>query len=161
MEIRIRECEHSTRRDWISSVLRAAGTGVLVRAAHAADPSWEPLFLSAAQNEHLVALGECIIPGSKDALCNRIIDLVLSIDSDKNKTDFVNALAAFDAPAGPSHELLARASSSGDPLWPDFQLLKEWLADTYWSSKQGLQELGWTGRVSWSKFDGCPHAGIT
>lgn len=160
----------SSRREWIGRVVQAAGAGLFAQTVSAAEPSWKPAFLSSAQNEDLVALGEAIIPGSKEALCNRVIDLVLSIESEKNKREFTQALAAFQSAAhhrygkrlaGLDHnqmeQLLARASSSGDSLSPRFHLLKEWLADTYWTSKQGLKELGWTGRVAWTHFDGCPH----
>jgi Gluconate 2-dehydrogenase subunit 3 len=175
MELRIPEREHSTRRDWIGAVVLTAGAGMFAHPLLAqveANTSWKPIFLNGAQNERLVVLGDCIIPGAKDALCNRIIDLVLSVDSEKNKADFTHALAAFDAAAQSQYrkplanlqpaeltQLLTGASSFGDPLWPEFQLLKEWLADSYWSSKQGLGELGWTGRIAWDKFDGCAHGG--
>lgn len=170
MEITSLESTGLSRREWIGSVVQAAGAGLFAQAISAAQPSWHPAFLTTTQNEDLVALGEAIVPGSKDAFCNRVIDLVLSIESEKNKRDFTQALAAFHSAAhdrygkrladltdGQMQELLGRASSSGSSLSPQFELLKEWLADTYWTSKQGLKELGWTGRVAWRSFDGCPH----
>jgi hypothetical protein len=186
MDARIPEQGHLKRREWIGLVIEIAGASLLadpLRArehsheasgadAKAAGP-WTPIFLNRGQNETLVKLGEAIIPGSKDAQCNRIIDLVLSIDLEKNKIDVQNALATFDTAARKQysrplvnlasadlHQLLVDASSSHSSRWPAFSLLKEWLADSYWSSKKGLQELGWTGRLAWTKFDGCPeHAG--
>ena len=180
----IPEREYLSRRDWMSRVLQAAGAGVLAEPllaqehshnaseGHAQNANWRPAFLTSEQNEALIAIGEGIIPGSKEAFCNRVIDLILSIDSGTNKQEFTAALAAFDSTsqkqfdkpvralaAEQMNKLLEGASTANDSLWPHFKLLKEWLADAYWSSHQGLRELGWTGRMVWAKFDGCPHAG--
>jgi hypothetical protein len=132
-------------------------------AVSAAEPDpatpWHPLFLSAEQNESLVSFGEALIPGSSAARCNRVIDLILSIESEKNRKEFLAALEAFKVPLEPAqrNELLEKASRSGSPLWPHFELLKEWIADAYWPSQPGLRELGWTGRVAWATSQGCPH----
>jgi hypothetical protein len=182
MALTFPERENLSRRDWMSRVLEAAGASIFVEPllsqehAHKAvqsstdDAVWRPAFLTAEQNEALIAVGEGIIPGSKGALCNRVIDLILSIDSEKNKREFAAALAAFVSasrtqfdkpvnalPAEQMDKLLGHAATANNPLWPHFELLKEWLADSYWSSRQGLRELGWTGRMAWAKFDGCPH----
>ncbi len=61
--------------------------------------SWTPHFLSAAQNNTLIALGERIVPGSADAFCNRLIDRIMTIESAKNQKELVDALAAFDRQA--------------------------------------------------------------
>ena len=176
------EREHLSRRDWISRVLQAAGATVVVEPllaqkhnhnaseGSAQEVIWRPTFLTVEQNEALISIGEGIIPGSKEALCNRVIDLILNIDSEKNRLEFSAALAAFDSAsqkqfdkpvntlaAEQMNKLLESASTANDPLSPHFDLLKEWLADSYWSSHQGLRELGWTGRVVWAKFDGCPR----
>jgi hypothetical protein len=165
-------------------VLEAAGASILaepllaqehahgIRQGSTQEAAWQPAFLTSNQNEALIAIGEGIIPGSKEALCNRVIDLILSIDSEKNKREFTAALAAFDSASQKQFEkpvnaltseqmnkLLDSASTNTNPIWPHFDLLKEWLADSYWSSQQGLRELGWTGRMVWEKFDGCPHPG--
>lgn len=132
-------------------------------AVSAAEPDpvtpWHPLFLSAEQNECLVSFGEALIPGSSTARCNRVIDLILSIESEKNRKEFLTALNAFKGPSEPAQqkELLEKASRPGSPLWPQFELLKEWVSDAYWSSQAGLRELGWTGRVAWATSQGCPH----
>jgi hypothetical protein len=149
---------------------------------HAAAPSgetaamsWNPRFLSAEQNETLITLGERVIPGSKEALCNRLIDAILAIDSEKNRRELVQALAAFDSKAMQLHrrqqfrqlnsaqqdEILTAASQSDDPLNAEFGIVKEWMADAYWSSHQGMRELGSTGRLAWDSFPECssnqPH----
>lgn len=95
----------------------------------------------------------------------------MPIESDKNKRDLLESLAAFDREAQNRHgqsfgklseavqdQILTHASAPGAPLHQDFQLVKEWMADAYWSSQKGLAELGSTGRMAWSEFPGCPSA---
>jgi hypothetical protein len=165
----------TNRRDWIANLLLIGG-GVVIgrfqgRAAESPDGAWTPVFLTAAQNETLVALGARILPGSSEALCNRIIDLVLAIESDKTRTQFTEALAAFDATAHRLHAqpfsrmsatqqdtMLEAASHGGDELEPAFSVIKEWMADTYWSSQQGLKDLGWNGQMAWASYPSCAES---
>jgi len=136
--------------------------------------SWAPHFFNAEQNETLIALGERIIPGSTGALCNRLIDSILLIDSEKNKNTLLQSLAAFDGEAQQRHhhpfrklsaaqqgEILSAASQNGARLHQPFETTKEWIADAYWTSHTGLSELGWTGRLAWDSFPNCdsmhPH----
>ena len=180
--------ENLNRRDWITSVLEVlgaaassslvAGSALAQDQSHAssrstlADPAWQPVFLDARQNALLIDLGECIISGSKAALCNRVIDLILTLESDKHQQLTVSALAAFDVEAksrfgkpfadvttGQKNELLSAAAGDRGRLSLEFHVIKEWLADAYWSSKDGLHELGWTGRIAWAEFPGCEHRG--
>lgn len=154
-------------------MLRIAALGLLSKHAASLEAArgWEPQFFTVAQNETIIALGERIIPGSAGALCHRLIDLVMPIESDKNKRDLLGSLAAFDREAQSRHgqsfgklsaavqdQILTHASAPGAPLHHDFQLVKEWMADAYWSSQKGLAELGSTGRMAWSEFPGCPSA---
>jgi hypothetical protein len=133
---------------------------------------WNPKFLTTQQNDALLALGERIIPGSTKACCNQTIDLLMTIESKAHQSELTDALAAFDAEAHTHHrekfsELLAEqqdavltsASIAGSPLNAKFQVVKEWLVDTYWSSQQGMHELGWNGQVAWTSFPACPHPG--
>lgn len=155
------------------SILAAAPT-LRVLAQQDSPEFWNPQFLKPEQNDALIAVGERIIPGSAEALCNRLIDSVLAIDSDKNRNDLLAALAGFDqaarersqkpfrelAPAQ-QDEILTAVSEPPNPLHAQFLLVKEWMADAYWSSLKGLKELGWTGRVMWDAFPNCgsgqPH----
>lgn len=158
------------RREWM---LRVAALGLLSRLSAGEEPAtgWKPQFFTTAQNGTLVALGERIIPGSTEAHCNRLIDLVMPIESDRNKREFLECLAAFDREAQSRQvqsfgklsatvqdEILTHASAQGAPLHHNFQLVKEWIADAYWSSQKGLAELGSTGRMAWKEFPGCPSA---
>lgn len=172
MPITIPQRHDLSRRDWIVRVLQVTGGSALATGlvAQATATHWRPAFLTASQNESLVSLGECIIPGSGAAGCNQVIDLILALESEQTRQQFVNALAAFDAeatrrgaasfrllPSAQQKEVLTAASADRSALAVHFHVLKEWTADVYWSSQEGLRELGWKGRVAWADSDGCPH----
>jgi hypothetical protein len=175
--------QNRSRRDWMVHVLYTAGAALFASEAGArehnhssafAEPTngnWRPAFFSDQQNEAFISLGECIIPGSAAASCNRVIDLILTLESDTTKQQILDALAAFDAAARARHsdsfrnlpapeqsEILTEAASGKGSLTSHFEIVKEWMADAYWSSQEGMRELGWKGRVAWTSFDGCPHA---
>jgi hypothetical protein len=186
MYLQIPERHNLSRRHWMALVVQAAGAvslaphlngqdhhaGMAAREANVASSApWRPRYLSAAQNETLVSLGDRIIPGSAAAACNRVIDLILIIESDKHRKDLTQALTRFDSESQSRYgktfqaiqptqqdELLTAASMAESPLFADFNLVKEWIADAYWSSHEGLQELGWTGRLVWANFEGCKHS---
>ena len=40
-----------------------------------------------------------------------------------------------------------------------FQNLKDWIAGAYYSSEDGMRELGWTGNVFHQELPGCTHPG--
>jgi hypothetical protein len=97
--------------------------------------------------------------------------LILTLESDKTKQQILDALAAFDSAARARHadsfrnlppseqsEILTEAASGKGSLAFHFEIVKEWMADAYWSSQDGMRELGRKGRVAWTSFDGCPHA---
>lgn len=175
------------RRDWMRLVIATlAGAAVTpglssaqehvhqTAAGEASAPSgtWTPKLLSAEQNEALAALSERLIPGSQKASCNQVIDLILSVDSGQSKQSFFGALDRFDEAAANRYkkkfgsltpqqqdEVLTSAVNGTGALHDSFGLLKEWIADSYWSSQQGLRELGWTGRLAWSSYPGCEHEG--
>jgi hypothetical protein len=58
---------------------------------------WTPEFLDVHQNESLIALAECMIPGSTNAQVNRFIDLLLTVDAPESKENFLASLGAFEA----------------------------------------------------------------
>ncbi|HEY7210383.1 MAG TPA: gluconate 2-dehydrogenase subunit 3 family protein [Bryobacteraceae bacterium] len=150
--------EDLSRREWMVRVVAAAGALTTASAE-----TWRPEFLNERQNATLVSLGERIIPGSAAANCNRVIDLVLAIESEHNKQSFIAALSGFEKvrftglePAE-QDKILSRVSQPGADLHAQFALLKEWIADAFWSSQEGMRELGWQGRIAWKEFDGCEH----
>ena len=160
------------RRELILQVIQ---TGSVLAIAGASEQvfglssdAWKPSFFDPEQNDTIVALGERIIPGSTEALCNRVIDSVLAIDSKRNKAQMLEAIGAFNNEAQKRYgqafrglslqqqdEILSAASQPEAALQDRFALVKEWMADAYWSSAQGLRELGSTGRMAWETFPGC------
>jgi Gluconate 2-dehydrogenase subunit 3 len=190
-----------TRREAVRRLLAGAGMALpLVAQAHpiyahlkddaildeaetfgAAD--WKPVFLNAQQDETLVVLAERIVPGSEKAWVNRFIDLLLSLDNEKHKKDFVEALAAFEAEASrrfgkrlpaldgaqvdeilkdPAAQATEMDSTGGDGkgssvLHSHFENLKGWISGAYYSSEAGMRELGWTGDYVFASFPGCEH----
>ncbi len=153
---------------------RILQTGAALSLSTASGPAseqrldWKPQFFSTEQNDTLIALGERIIPGSAGASCNRLIDLIMTVESEKTREELLQAMAMFDNEARKRHqkpfrdltaeqqdEILTSAVTGGSPLHSQFGVVKEWMADAYWSSEKGLRELGWTGRMAWENFPGC------
>jgi len=106
-----------TRREIVQSLLASMGALALPRIAsshpvfrHLADAEtlakadtraaaakWTPEFLDAHENQTLVLLSERIVPGSSQAQVNRIIDLLLTVDTPGNRRKFTDSLSAIDA----------------------------------------------------------------
>jgi hypothetical protein len=130
---------------------------------------WAPLFLNADQNRTLVALSEVVVPGSASAKVNQFLDLLLSVDSAEHRRDFIGSLAAVESEArkrfsrgfarlqqGEQETLIADFSKEG-AHGEEFQNLKEWIVGAYYSSDQGMRELGWNGNYAFDRFSGCEH----
>jgi hypothetical protein len=155
---------------------------VLEETENLAAVNWKPLFLSAQQNEGLIAIAESIVPGSTKAQVNRFIDLLLSVDSGEHKKSFIDSLAAFEAESqkrfaksfpsldgGQKNTFLTDASASAERETSDsaaaklhglsehFENLKGWISGAYYSSEVGMRELGWTGDYAFAGFPGCEH----
>jgi hypothetical protein len=64
--------------------------------AKAAAANWTPEFLNSHQNQTLVLLSERIVPGSSRAQVNRIIDLLLTVDTAENRRKFTDSLSTID-----------------------------------------------------------------
>jgi len=130
---------------------------------------WKPLFLDAKQNDALVALAETMVPGSTKARVNRFIDLLLSVDTREHQRQFLESLAAVEAAAKKrfGRGFPALSEDERDALLtgilqnefqrPHFGNLKEWIAGAYYSSEEGMRELGWDGNRAFAKFPGCAH----
>jgi Gluconate 2-dehydrogenase subunit 3 len=78
----------------------------------AAAARWTPEFLDSHQNQTLVLLSERIVPGSSKAQVNRIIDLLLTVDTADNRRKFTDSLSAIDAE---SHKRCALPFKSLNP----------------------------------------------
>ena len=155
-----------TRRSMLEKLLAAMAAGAAwPTIASALD--WKPLFLNPQQNETLTALSESIVPGSSKAQVNRFIDLLLSVDAPDNREKFVASLTeverATEAKFGrPFHRLTANekeellTSISQDPTnQKHFDDLKEWITLAYYSSEDGMRELGWTGEHAFRQYPAC------
>ena len=81
----------------------------------AAAAKWTPKFLDSHQNQTLVLLSERIVPGSGRAQVNRIIDLLLTVDTAGNGRKFIDSLSAIDI------ESRRRCNLSFKSLSPDRQ----------------------------------------
>ncbi|HZQ51039.1 MAG TPA: gluconate 2-dehydrogenase subunit 3 family protein [Bryobacteraceae bacterium] len=151
-------------------MLRAVQASGVLAVAGSLEAAWSPQFLTAPQDATLIALGERIIPGSTAAQCDRFIDLMMTIETKIIRDQLLHSLAAFDAAAQQQYgspfsrlqpqqqdKLLEEASAERAPLNPEFLVIKEWMADAYWTSRQGLHDLGWNGQMAWPAFPGCEH----
>jgi hypothetical protein len=170
-------------------ILGHFGNGALLDESDAAlaEENWKPIFLSAEQNELLVALAEAIVPGSTAAWVNRFIDLLLSVDDGETQRKFLVSLGVMDKEAqarfGARFPFLSSAQkgemldavskedekkmTSSEEEKPTkeattshehFEHLKEWIAGAYYSSELGMKELGWTPDRVFGSFPGCEHA---
>ena len=146
-----------------------------------ASPDWAPQFLSAGQNESFTLLAEQILPGSMKTQVNRIVDLLLTIDTSANQKAFLASLSEFESEAQKDYgkplvslseiqhkELLTSASAvSGSDKYESTQMpanfrdsfenLKGWIVGTYYSTEQGMRELGWTEDVYFEAPAECEH----
>ena len=155
-----------TRRQAIEKVLAALAAGA-VWPALASALDWRPRFLNAGQNETLIALSETIVPGSAKAQVNRFLDLLLTVDTAEHQRAFVESLTAVEQVTAakfgrPFSELAANekdewlANLSSDQIHQKhFDNLKEWITLAYYSSEDGMRELGWTGDHAFRKFPDC------
>jgi len=163
--------------------------------AKAMASDWSPQFLDSHQNESLIVLSDAISPGSAKAQVNRVIDLLLSVETKDDQKMFKAALAALDADAmkhfgntvvrlsaAQLDELLSKCSAQesehlaehddsaaawktnqkleaqGPPNLRDhFENLKGWIVATYYSSEEGMRELGWTEDYYFDKPAACTH----
>lgn len=155
------------------------------------DPNWKAAFLSKHQNETLIALGEVIIPttdtpGAKEALVNRFLDLLLSVESAETQRRFTDALASIDDESQRQFSRNFSELAVQDQIWlvtpwsfpadadrwveeesrsnsaqQHFLMLKRLIASAYYGSEIGLRELGWDGEFTHGPFEGCNHQGET
>ena len=147
--------------------------------------NWKPVFLTVPQDETLVALSELIIPatetpGAKEALVNRFLDLLLSIESPAFQARFVDALSYIDGESQRQLGQQFRTLTPSDRIWlltpwayprqpdawieqeeaPDpglehFARLKALIADAYYGSEIGHHELGWDSEITHGAYQGC------
>jgi Gluconate 2-dehydrogenase subunit 3 len=130
---------------------------------------WHPIFLNAKQDGLLVAVAETMVPGSGTAQVNQFIDLLLSVDSAESQKGFVLSLAAADSEAQKQFQHGFAELNAGDrekaltSLSQEhkeaFGNLKQWIVGAYYSSEQGMKELGWDGNFAFEKYPTCEAVG--
>ena len=130
---------------------------------------WKPIFLDAKQDELLVAVAKTMVPGSGAAQVDRFIDLLLSVDSAESQKGFLAALGAVDKVSSGQFQKAFTELNGGErekaltSLSQDhkeaFENLKEWIVGAYYSSEQGMKELGWDGNFAFEKYPTCEAVG--
>jgi hypothetical protein len=150
-------------------LLEDGGAGIADDEGALGGAEWKPIFLDVKQDELLKAVSETMVPGSGGAQVNRFIDLLLSVDSAEEQKGFVAALAAVDDAARAQFQHAFTELNSGDrdkalsSLSQDhkeaFGDLKEWIVGAYYSSEQGMKELGWDGNFAFDKYPTCEAVG--
>jgi hypothetical protein len=155
------------------------------------DPNWKAAFLSEQQNETLIVLSDVIVPatetpGAKEALVNRYLDLLLSVQPAEFQQQFVDALSFIDSesqrqfgkefrgltPDDQASLLTAWAyphetsrwmeqEERPDPAYQHFARLKALIAAAYYGSEIGQKELGWDGTFTHGAYEGCEHPTTT
>ena len=139
----------------------------------ASGTNYAPEFLDDHQSKTLEALAEAIVPGSTGAKVMPFLDQLLAVESAANQRDFLGALGAFDMAAITQHgkawiaitsaeqDAILHEASSADAktsaVRGHFENLKQWIAGAFYSSEQGMRELGWTGNVVHGELPGCSH----
>jgi Gluconate 2-dehydrogenase subunit 3 len=130
---------------------------------------WTPLFLSPEQNRAFVVVAEAIVPGATAANVSRFVDLLLSVETSEHEKEFLASLMAIEnaarnqygngfAALNPNErEAVLSDASQHEALRAHFENLKEWVVGAYYSSEQGMRELGWNGNVAFEGFPGCEH----
>ena len=147
---------------------------VAVTQQRAAAAASAPVFLDAHQVRTLESLAELIVPGSTTARVAPFLDQLLAVESGTNQRDFLGALGAFDMAAIAKHgkawtaitaaeqDALVREASAAETsvaMRNHFENLKTWIAGAYYSSEQGMRELGWDGNAFHQELPGCTHPG--
>lgn len=155
------------------------------------DPNWKLAFLNEQQNETLIVLSDIIIPatdtpGAREALVNRFLDLMLSVQPAEFQQQFVDALSFIDSesqrqfgkefrhltsedqvallsawayPRESSHWM--EQEEKPDPGEQHFTRLKALVAAAYYGSEIGEKELGWDGTFTHGEYQGCEHPTAT
>ena len=82
-------------------------------AGSADDASWSPQFLDPKQNDALIAIAERVLPGAGAVHVNRVIDLLMTVETDENRKLFTGALTALNGQATKQfHSGMAKLSPS-------------------------------------------------
>ena len=82
-------------------------------AGNADDANWSPQLFDAKQNDVLIAISERMLPGAGAAHVNRVIDLLMTVETEENRKLLTAALSALDGQATKQfHSGIAKLSPS-------------------------------------------------
>lgn len=144
---------------------------------------WKPIFLTDEQAHATALIAEAIIPrtetpGALDARAHEFIDLILSVDNERNQGRFVEGLVWMndrsialygvpfvDATDDQRIEILKKISDDNKKVdredrdgWRFFKDIKRRTLDAYYSSREGLiEELGRPAGHTHRPYRGCLH----
>jgi hypothetical protein len=138
------------------------------RRAAAAAPSL--VFLDRHVFDTLGVVADQIVPGAKAARVPEVLDRILSVESVDMQKRFLQAIGAFEQQARSAHgkpwkalttpqanALLTRMSEAPDSeaLRRAFDLVKSGVAETYFATREGMKDLGWTGNMMFASPVAC------
>jgi hypothetical protein len=142
----------TTRRE----TLKALAVAATLQHQHAAPPaiaaSYKPVFFTASEYARIVAIVERIIPGAKEADVARYVDEEVAANP-KLQPMYRESLAQIKA-VGLGDAMLRKLDDEKDKFWLSLRRLT---IDGFYSSKTGLQELGYSGKSFLTEFKGCTH----
>lgn len=144
---------------------------------------WKPVFLSDEQARIVALTAEAIIPrtetpGALDARAHEFIDLLLSVDNERNQQRFTEgcqwlnerSVALYGAPYADATdaqrlEILEKISDANRKVdredregWRFFKDIKRRTLDAYYTSREGLvEELGRPEGHTHGRYRGCRH----
>lgn len=146
----------------------AAQPAAPARRAAAAVPAL--LFLDRHTFDTLGVLADQIVPGAKAAKVPEIVDRLLSVESAEMQRRFLQAIGAFEGQARAAHgkpwksltapqatALLTKISETpaNEGVRRAFELVKGGVSETYFATREGMKDLGWTGNMMFASPVAC------
>jgi hypothetical protein len=129
-----------------------------------------PVFLDRHTFDTLGVIADQIVPGAKAAKVPEVVDRVLSVESADTQQRFLQALGAFEGQARAAHgkpwkaltaaqatALLSTMSETPgrEGVRGAFDLVKSGVAETYYATREGMKDLGWTGNMMFAPPAAC------
>jgi hypothetical protein len=128
------------------------------------------VYLDRHTYDTLAVLADQIVPGAKAAKVPEIMDRLLSVESAETQRRFLQAIGAFEQQARAAHgkpwksltaaqatALLTKMSETpgSEAVRRSFDFLKSGVAETYFATREGMKDLGWTGNMMFASPVAC------
>lgn len=138
------------------------------RRAAAAAPAL--VYLDRHTFDTLGVLADQIVPGAKAAKVPEILDRLLSVESTETQRRFLQSIGAFEQQARAAHgkpwksltaaqatALLTKMSETPgrEGVRGAFDFVKGGVAETYFATREGMKDLGWTGNMMFASPVAC------